>query len=136
MRDAAAALVALLLLFVALSLATALHVYRSGRRRAEASEHRLGRRVIAEVPAGEGLVYFSEDERTFHRGADAVEKDRIQAVRVLINGSPIAAYESRRSPRTAGAPATSFEDRPEGIARDRWDVAIEHDAGTLLVECG
>jgi len=32
--------------------------------------------------------------------------------------------------------ATSFEDRPEGIARDRWDVAIETVSGMLLVECG
>ena len=32
--------------------------------------------------------------------------------------------------------ATSFDDRPEGIARDRWDVAIETEAGMLLVECG
>jgi hypothetical protein len=31
---------------------------------------------------------------------------------------------------------TSFEDRPEGIARDRWDVAIESVDGTTLVECG
>jgi hypothetical protein len=31
---------------------------------------------------------------------------------------------------------TSFEDRPEGIARDRWDVAIETMVGTVLVACG
>jgi len=54
----------------------------------------------------------------------------------LINGSPIAACVSRRADsRTAAAP-TSFEDRPDGIARDRWDVAIETAAGTTLVECG
>jgi hypothetical protein len=29
-----------------------------------------------------------------------------------------------------------IDDRPEGIARDRWDVAIETLAGTTLVECG
>ena len=32
--------------------------------------------------------------------------------------------------------ATSFEDRPDGIARDRWDVAIETVNGMMLVECG
>ncbi len=31
---------------------------------------------------------------------------------------------------------TSFDDHPEGIARDRWDVAIETTEGTVLVECG
>ena len=78
----------------------------------------------------------TEDDRQFHYGAASVGKDRIAAVRVLINGSPIAAYVSTRS--TAGniPQATSFEDRPEGIARDRWDVAIEGSDGLMLVECG
>ncbi len=58
------------------------------------------------------------------------------AVRVLINGVPIAAYESRRvEGRPVPAP-TTFDDRPEGIARDRWDVAIETVAGTTIVPCG
>ena len=30
----------------------------------------------------------------------------------------------------------TFDSRPEGIARDRWDVAIETVSGTVLVECG
>lgn len=136
MRDLAAALVAVLLLFIALSLATALHVYRSGRRRAEQAERQEGRTVIAEVPTGDGLVFFSEDPGAFHHGSHIIEKRRIQAVRVLINGAPIAAYESVRAGRRSAGPPTSFEDRPDGIARDRWDVAIEQDEGTLLVECG
>jgi hypothetical protein len=42
---------------------------------------------------------------------------------------------SRRHAQTTAHPA-GFEDRPEGIARDRWDVAIETVTGTVLVECG
>ena len=57
-------------------------------------------------------------------------------MRVLINGAPIAAYVSTRHAAGAAIQATSFEDRPEGIARDRWDVAIERADGVLLVECG
>jgi hypothetical protein len=57
-------------------------------------------------------------------------------VRVLINGSPIAAYVSKRHPVDSARQATSFEDRPDGIARDRWDVAIETVNGMMLVECG
>ena len=57
-------------------------------------------------------------------------------MRVLINGAPIASYVSRRHPEAPARQATHFEDRPEGIARDRWDVAIETAAGTVLVECG
>jgi hypothetical protein len=60
----------------------------------------------------------------------------IVAVRVLINGAPIAAYVSRRYPDVAERQPSSFEDRPEGIARDRWDVAIETVTRTTLVECG
>jgi hypothetical protein len=65
-----------------------------------------------------------------------VDKDLIVAVRVLINGSPIAAYVSKRHPIDMARQATSFEDRPDGIARDRWDVAIETVNGMMLVECG
>ena len=72
----------------------------------------------------------------FHYGEATVDKDLIVAVRVLINGSPIAAYASTRHPVDIARQATSFEDRPEGIARDRWDVAIETVNGMMLVECG
>ena len=59
------------------------------------------------------------------------------AVRVLINGSPIAAFVSPRWESAQHRQPTAFDDRPEGIARDRWDVAIETvEAGTILVECG
>jgi hypothetical protein len=66
----------------------------------------------------------------------SIDKDLIVAVRVLINGAPIAAYVSRHHAAAAARQATSFEDRPDGIARDRWDVAIETVTGTVLVECG
>ena len=71
----------------------------------------------------------------FYYGERSIDKDLIAAVRVLINGAPIAAYVSRRTAAPHAAP-TAFEDRPEGIARDRWDVAIEAVTGTMLVQCG
>jgi len=100
------------------------------------SARALGRRVIAEIPVGDDLTLFSEDAKRFYYGERSVDKDLIAAVRVLINGSPIAVYVSRRHPEGASRQATSFEDRPDGIARDRWDVAIETVTGTVLVECG
>ncbi len=136
MRDAVAGLVALALLFVALSLSTTLHWARRRRADARADEEHAGRRIIAEIPGDEDLVLFTEDASCFHYGPRSVEKTAIGAVRVLINGSPIAAYVSQRHPRAAAVHPTSFEDRPEGIARDRWDVAIEATGGTLLLECG
>jgi len=136
MRDVFAAVAAIVLLVVAASLGTTLTAFRRRRLRARAAERALGRTVIAEIPAGEDLRLFCEDPARFHYGDESVDKDRIVAARVLINGSPIAAYVSRRHPVDAARQATSFEDRPEGIARDRWDVAIETVSGMLLIECG
>lgn len=136
MRDVVAGVIALVLLFVAFSLATTLRFLRRRRERAFDSERALGRTIITEIPTDEGLTLFSEDAVRFHYGDMSIDKDLIAAVRVLINGAPIAAYVSPRHAREAERQPTSFEDRPEGIARDRWDVAIETVTGTTLVECG
>jgi hypothetical protein len=135
MSDAVAWSAALVLLFVAASLATTLRFYRRRRQRVRDAERALGRRIVAELPAGDDLVYFTEDDVRFHHGDTSIDKDLIVAARVLINGSPIAAAVSNRHGTKAPVP-TAFEDRPEGIARDRWDVAIETERGTVLVECG
>jgi hypothetical protein len=134
MRDAVAALVA-----AALSLLTSLHFYRKRHRKAREQELSRGRAIIVELPTDPELTLFTEDAEHFYYGATAIDKNEIMAVRVLINGSPIAAFVSPRWETAQHRQPTSFEDRPEGIARDRWDVAIETiDAvtGTILVECG
>src|SRR5436190_12595734 len=125
MRDAVAALAAAGLLFVALSLLTTLHFYRKRHREARDAEIARGRRIIVELPTDPELTLFTEDAEHFYYGAQAIEKRSITAVRVLINGSPIAAVVSPRWQSSDRSQPTSFEDRPEGIARDRWDVAIE-----------
>ena len=136
MRDLVAGIIAVALLLIALSLATTLHFFRGRRLRARETEQEMGRTVIAEIPAAEDLVLFSEDLESFHYGSQVVRKDTIAATRVLINGIPIAAVVSRKHKDAAALHPTSFEDHPEGIARDRWDVAIETSEGTVLVECG
>src|SRR5688572_10179280 len=130
MRDLDAGIVAVVLLLVAASLATTLRAYRRRRQRARDSERTLGRTVIAELPIADELVLISEDEHRFYYGERAIDKDLIAAVRVLINGSPIAAYVSRRHATGVAPQVTQFEDRPDGIARDRWDVAVETVVGT------
>jgi hypothetical protein len=134
MRDAIAGVVALALLIVAASLATTLKFYRKRRQRMRDSDRERGRRLIAEIPADDDLVLFSEDARRFYYGDLSVDKDQITAVRVLINGASIAAFMSKRA--ASHPQATAFDDRPEGIARDRWDVAIETVNGPTLVACG
>jgi len=136
MRDLVAGIVAVLLLLVAASLATTLRSYRRRRQRARDSEGALGRVVIAELPTADDLVLVSQDDHRFYYGERAIDKDLIVAVRVLINGSPIASSVSRRHATGTPLQPTSFEDRPEGIARDRWDVAVETVVGTTVIECG
>jgi hypothetical protein len=136
MRDLFAAVAALLLLATAASLATTLQAYRRRRLRARDSERALGRTVIAEIPAADDLTLFSEDASRYYYGEQSIDKDLIVAVRVLINGAPIASCLSKRHPEGADRRPTSFDDRPDGIARDRWDVALETVKGTTLVECG
>lgn len=137
MRDVVAAVVALVLLFVAASLATALRLYRRRQQRARDSERGRGRTIIAELPTADELVLFSEDAEHFYYGERTIDKDRIEAVRVLINGAPIATVSRRPLVEPDQRPgAFEIVDRPEGIARDRWDVAIETTAGSVLLECG
>ena len=147
MRDLIAGAVAVALLVVAASLATTLQMFRRRRERARDSERALGRTLIAEIPAADDLILFSEDSARFYHGDRSIDKDLITAVRVLINGAPIAAWVSQRSKETPAsrrtaelegdaAAAAIIDDRPEGIARDRWDVVIDTLAGTIVVECG
>jgi hypothetical protein len=142
MRDLVAGIFAIVLIVVALSLATTLRRYRQARQRARDSERALGRTIIAELPTADALVLFSEDAVRFYYGDLTVDKDLITAVRVLINGAPIATI--RAAPpggppagrdQTTG-PREIIDSRPEGIARDRWDVAIETVRQTVVVECG
>src|SRR5262249_1653519 len=134
MRDFVAGVVAILLVFVALSLLTTLTAYRRWRRRVREAERSAGRTIIAEIPTSTNLILVTEDEARVYYGDRGIEKDSIVAVRVLINGSPIAEHVTVRHAVDAGRP-TSFDDRPEGIARDRWDVAVETTEGMTLIEC-
>ena len=136
MRDLVAGIVAILLLVAAVRLLATLHGHRRRRERGREAEQALGRTIIAELPTSGDLTLFSEDDTRFYWGGRSVDKDQIVAVRVLVNGSPIAAsVSSRRGSHPAGQPA-SVEDRPEGIAYDRWDVAVETVSDTTLIACG
>jgi len=138
MRDLVAALVAAALVFAALTLLTTLHYYRKRQQRAREAEIDRGRSIIVELPTDPELTLFSEDAEHFYYGTHVIDKGEIAAVSVLINGSPIAVAVSPRwqSAESEQRRPISFDDRPEGIARDRWDVAIETLNGSVLVKCG
>jgi hypothetical protein len=136
MRDIVAAALALGLLVIAASLATTLQMFRKQRRRAREGEHTLGRRIVAEIPAQDDLTLFTEDAEQFHYGVQSIDKHHIIAARILINGAVIATCLSARVTQAAVKTTETIDDRPEGIARDRWDVAIDTLGGTVVVECG
>src|SRR5918993_4176546 len=100
MRDAIAALVAAALIFCALSLLTSLHFYRKRQRTVRDDELARGRTIIVELPTDPELTLFTEDAEHFYYGATPIDKNEIMAVRVLINGAPIAAF-ARSGPADA-----------------------------------
>ena len=136
MRDVVAALIAIALFFLALRLMTSLTKDRRRRKSERATLEAGGRSVLAEIPGDEGLTLFTEDGYAFHFGDREIPKHAIRAARVLINSAPIAAAVAPGHPEANAIPTEVVEDRPEGITRDRWDVAIETDDDTILVPCG
>lgn len=136
MTDVLAGLVAVFLLLVAIGLMGALQFYRTRRGRAREAERARGRTIVAELPVGSDLALVTEDANAFYFEERAIPKRLIRAIRVLINGAPLAAYVSPRFPDAAHAAPVTFEDRPDGIARDRWDVAIEMGDEMVMIPCG
>jgi hypothetical protein len=139
MRDVVAFIVAVALLVVAASLATALRYAQVRRQRARDSERALGRAIVVELPAEDDLVIFSEDPVRFYYGERSIDKDLITGVRLLVNGAALASTYGTNAPRVTDA--ASAEIRPPepvetGIIRDRWDVEIETETGRVTVECG
>ena len=136
MRDVVFAALAVFLLFVALGLATSLTHARRRRQRQQQTIASRGQTILAEIPAGDGMTFFTADDEAFHYGERRIPKDSIRAARVLINGAPIAASVAPGYADTQATPSDVVDDRPEGLSRDRWDVSIDFGSETVLVECG
>ncbi len=136
MRDVVAAMVALGLFFFALGLISTLRYHQRSRDRERRTLVESGRTVIAEIPTKEGLELFVSDGTHYYWGERVVPRDDVRLVRVLINGSPLVSYATRRHGHEDGGDSGSFADRPEGIAHDRWDVLLRSGAGDVMVECG
>ena len=136
MRDVVWAVVAVLLLFLALRMATALTRDRRKRHGERASIEAHGRTILAEIPSATDLVFFTEDAEAFHHGDRTIPKAAVTAARVLINGAPIAVATSPDYRAAPAIPSDLVQQRPEGLARDQWDVAIETGDDTVIVPCG
>ena len=135
MRDLVAVLVVFLLIAFALSMATSLQRYKRSHARLRRAILDSGRSVIAEIPGDRGIQFFTEDSAAFHWSDRVILKDDIRSARVLISGAPISVCVSRRFPEPAPKPSGNI-DQSDMIERERWDVAIDLEDTTVLVECG
>ena len=152
MRDFVAVVIVFVLVAFALSMASSLHWYRRSHAKLRRAIADLGQSIVAEIPGRDKLRFFTEDDDAFHWDDHQILKDRVRAARVLISGAPISVCVSQRFAASQETPPVSSSSKgsknplarngsievapPEGIERDRWDVTIDLDEETIVVECG
>lgn len=126
---AAAALV--LLLWWAFRLAMGLRWSKIEREAARRRELETGRRVVAELPLPEGVVFFVEDDEALHWGVQSVPRPQVVGARLLLNSAVVSAA-ARPGALLPDPPAP--EDEP---GREKWEVlAYLRDGSALAVRCG
>jgi len=98
------------------------------RQASEAS----GRGLVAEVPTHAGdLVLFHESASSFFYGEREIEKQRIVAVRLFLNGRIV---DQSFRPGSA-APDASWAEEYDG--RERWDLRLDFRTGEPFeIPCG
>lgn len=126
---AAAAL--LLLIFWAFRLAMGLRWSKIEREAARQRELETGRRVVAELPLPEGVVFFVEDASALRWGDQAVARADVLGARLLLNSAVVSA---------AVRPGASLPEPPapeEEPGREKWEVmAYLRDGRALAIRCG
>ena len=137
MRDLVAGFLAFALFLFALGLISTLRCHRRARDRERQALLAAGRRVLAEIPAGDGLALFVTNGTCFYWNDRPIPKQAIRWVRILINGAPLATHAAPgHLTEDPGDVDPAAAEQPQGIAHDRWDVLIGTDAGDVLVPCG
>lgn len=126
----AAAVLLLLALWALFRFAMALRwskVVREGSRSAAESR---GRRVVAEIPLPDELLFFLEDDAGFYWGGSQARKSEIRGARMLLNGGVIGSFTRPGAALPDPPPAEEYE------GRERWDVLIYCGGRTEAVRCG
>jgi hypothetical protein len=125
-----AAVLLLVALWVLFRFAMALRwskVVREGSRSAEESR---GRRVVAEIPLPDELLFFVEDDAGFYWGRAQARKSEVLGARMLLNGGVIGSFSRAGALLLDPPPAEEYE------GRERWDVLIYCGGRTEAVPCG
>src|SRR4051812_7245663 len=99
--------------------AMALRSGRLAREDARRGEEAEGRRIVAELPGGDGhLELFTEDATSFYWTSGHVAKADLLGCRLLLNGGVMA---QAARPGATLPEATAVE---EYEGRERWDVRV------------
>jgi len=121
----------LALLWALLRYALALRYAKIVRERSRAEEESRGRRVVAEIPLDEGLLFFVEDDERFYWGDHEARKAEVAGARLLLNGAAISSFAVPGTSLPELAPPEVYE------GRERWEVALYLGGGaTAAVSCG
>jgi hypothetical protein len=127
----AAGVLLLVVLFSVFRLSMGLRFAKLSRENARRAEESQGRRVVAEIPTGQGeLLFFLEDEGGFYWSSRAVRKPEITGARLMLNGGVIGSCSA--------GPALPDPPAPEEFdGRERWDVILYLRGGRAeTVPCG
>ncbi|HEY3121676.1 MAG TPA: hypothetical protein VGL15_13700 [Vicinamibacteria bacterium] len=121
----------LALLWGLLRYALALRYAKIVRERSRAEEEARGRRVVAEIPLDEGLLFFVEDEERFYWGGREARKAAVAGARLLLNGAAISSVAVPGTPLPESASPEIYE------GRERWEVVLYLRGGaSAVVSCG
>ena len=130
--QALAFVVFLAVVFQVFRFAMGLREAKRARERDRAAEEARGRRVVAEIPLGEGaIVLFTEDEHVFAWEGSFFAKTDVAGARLLLNGGILREFARERGALPPPVPPEEFE------GRERWEVAVFLRGGTVArIACG
>jgi hypothetical protein len=127
----AAGIALVLFLWSLFRFAIGLRVAKLSREEERTGEERRGRRVVAEIPLDDRLVFFTEDAAGFYWGENEARKSALAGARMILNGGVLGAF---------ARPGLALPDPPppeEYEGRERWDVVLYLvDGSTRIVPCG
>jgi hypothetical protein len=125
-----AAVLLLAALWILFRFAMALRWSRVVREGSRSAEESRGRKVVAEIPLPDELLFFLEDDAGFYWGGLQARKSEITGARMLLNGGVIGSFTR---------PGVALPEPPapeEYEGRERWDVFIYCQGRTQAVPCG
>ncbi len=118
-------------LFSLFRFAMGLRFAKRSRERSRLAEEQRGRRVVAEIPLGDDVVFFIEDAGGFAWGTHNLARAEVIGARMLLNGGVMASWTRHG----ASLPEPPAAEEYEG--RERWDVVVYERGGAgRSVPCG